>query len=228
VLVAGGFGGNTNPSLASAEVYDAATGSWTPTGSLRTGRQAHTLTLLPLGSVLTAGGSSCATACGDQVSTAELYTPPSSVRLPPSCSLAGTGTDTAGRAFMNVAARDIASGLQSVRVVQATNSTVALPKFPPGFREPAVVTATKIDPAQPSVLKLAVTNRTGTTLTCDPVLTTLVGQAHGASVQVFRRIPQAESKVILHNGQPGLERVDLYVNGHRFRLANLADGEGQP
>jgi hypothetical protein len=56
VLVAGGVH-NNNTVLASAEVYNTATGAWTATGSLNTGRWVHTATLLQNGKVvLVAGG----------------------------------------------------------------------------------------------------------------------------------------------------------------------------
>src|SRR4029077_10660015 len=54
VLVAGGDSGSGE--LSSAELYDSASGMWTPTGSLNTERSSHTATLLPNGKVLVAGG----------------------------------------------------------------------------------------------------------------------------------------------------------------------------
>jgi Galactose oxidase, central domain len=55
VLVAGGDGFSFG-NLASAELYDPASGTWTATGSLNTGRDYHTATLLQNGKVLVAGG----------------------------------------------------------------------------------------------------------------------------------------------------------------------------
>jgi N-acetylneuraminic acid mutarotase len=55
VLVAGGTNFD-NGILASAELYDPATGNWTPTGSLNVARWEHTATLLCNGKVLVAGG----------------------------------------------------------------------------------------------------------------------------------------------------------------------------
>ena len=70
VLVAGGSNDN---SLASAELYDPASGTWTTTGSLANARYFHTATLLPNGKVLVAGGYSA----GSYLASAELYDPAS-------------------------------------------------------------------------------------------------------------------------------------------------------
>ena len=81
VLVAGGYGlaaGNTG-SLASAELYDPITGTWTFTGSLHTPRQSYSATLLSDGKVLVAGGFNS----GEALASAELYDPAT-----------GTWTDT--------------------------------------------------------------------------------------------------------------------------------------
>src|SRR5437762_13366967 len=71
VLVAGGSD-DFNIPLASAALYDLATGTWTATGSLNTARWGHTATLLQNGMVLVAGGT---TANYTNIAGAELYDP---------------------------------------------------------------------------------------------------------------------------------------------------------
>jgi hypothetical protein len=68
VLVAGGRGAGH---LASAEIYDPATNTWQPTGSMAQARTAYTATLLPDGRVLVTGGDYNA----NTTATAEVYDP---------------------------------------------------------------------------------------------------------------------------------------------------------
>jgi len=76
VLVAGGsavVGGDSPLALASAEVYDPGSRSWTATGNMIEAREARTATLLLNGNVLVAGGSG--SAGSPLLESAELYDP---------------------------------------------------------------------------------------------------------------------------------------------------------
>jgi hypothetical protein len=75
VLVAGGYGGGTLP-LASAELYDVASGTFSPTGSMTTPRQRQTATLLNNGLVLITGGIDDHSRV---LASAELYDPQTGV-----------------------------------------------------------------------------------------------------------------------------------------------------
>jgi N-acetylneuraminic acid mutarotase len=71
VLIAGGVNPSSSSALASAELYNPATRTFSPTGSMTTGREYQTATLLPDGEVLIAGGENN----GTVLSSAELYNP---------------------------------------------------------------------------------------------------------------------------------------------------------
>ncbi|WP_395832651.1 kelch repeat-containing protein [Archangium violaceum] len=70
VLVAGGYEGHDGRTgIASAELYEPSTGTWSSTGPLNRARAFHTATLLPGGKVLVVGGST-----GDTpLTSAEVY-----------------------------------------------------------------------------------------------------------------------------------------------------------
>jgi hypothetical protein len=73
VLIAGGFHqeGTAEVAIASAEIYDPATNTFTPTGDMTEAHVGHTATLLPDGQVLIVGGWSTA----GRTARAELYDP---------------------------------------------------------------------------------------------------------------------------------------------------------
>ncbi len=79
VLVAGGYscdGSGNCSSLASAEIYDPSTSTFSSGGSMTVARSGHTTTLLGDGTVLIAGGEKCTsvTLCS-ALSSAEIYNP---------------------------------------------------------------------------------------------------------------------------------------------------------
>jgi hypothetical protein len=72
VLIAGGRHSDADPSaiLASAQLFDLASGTFIATGSMTVTRKYHTATSLPSGRVLVAGGVD---STGNSVASAELY-----------------------------------------------------------------------------------------------------------------------------------------------------------
>ena len=78
VLVVGGrINGFSTDALASAEIYDPATNTWTATGSLNIARAGHTATLLPNGKVLVTGGRGLSQGVYSNFTSAEVYDPAS-------------------------------------------------------------------------------------------------------------------------------------------------------
>ena len=93
VLIAGGF--NYSGPVASAELYNPATGAFALTGSLNTARYWHTATLLDNGTVLIAGGASAA----GFLASAELYAPAAPTGPPTSQSVTQLLSPTALNQF---------------------------------------------------------------------------------------------------------------------------------
>jgi hypothetical protein len=82
VLVLGGVNVSTDvfSPVPSGELFNPATGTWTPTTSLSAPRAFHTTTLLPNGDVLITGGLD---ASGNPVATSEIYRGPPAQKATP-------------------------------------------------------------------------------------------------------------------------------------------------
>jgi hypothetical protein len=94
VLIAGGdvaAWSDDGPFLASAEIYDPETGTFSPTGPMAMGRSHHAATLLPSGRVLISGGVTSGGA-GNSLTSAELFDPATGTFSP-------TGPMTDGRVY---------------------------------------------------------------------------------------------------------------------------------
>lgn len=76
VLIAGGVTGISSPTiLSSAELYDPASGTFSPAGSLNVARAAHTATLMTDGKVLIVGGVYNASTGAVPIASTEVYDP---------------------------------------------------------------------------------------------------------------------------------------------------------
>jgi hypothetical protein len=103
------------------------------------------------------------------------------------------------------------NGLASIVTIQATNADVSIPLFAPGTTSPVVVTATKINQSQDSVVALKATDLCGNVTIADPVDFTI---AANKTVTVTA-IPRDEHFVTIVND--GLQRLIITVNGNDDR-----------
>lgn len=143
----------------------------------------------------------------------------------PYCAITSTGADSQGRKYLNITTQDTNSGLASINVTNSANANVSVPGFSIGTNDPVVVTATKINPSQASVVALEVRNQAGYLTACDPVQTEVIRTPGISTKQVFRNIPQSENQLDIDNGTPGLQKLLVIVNGQKFKVKHLEDGE---
>ena len=95
---------------------------------------------------------------------------------PPVCVLTATGTNQAGRKYIQVTVQDphgpsdSGSGVESIKVDHVGNATLTYSPEPfyVGTMQPVIITATKTDATKSSFLTLTVTNVAGLSTTCDP------------------------------------------------------------
>ena len=124
-----------------------------------------------------------------------------------------------------VTVEDDGSGIASIVVTKSANSDTVVPPFTPGTTDPVVVTSTKIDQSKSSQVEIRVTDVAGNVLVCDPVLTMVTRNEDQPETQTFVGLPRAESKITLTNGTPGVKTLLVVVNGVKFKVKKLKDGE---
>lgn len=123
------------------------------------------------------------------------------------------------------------NGIASIAAKELDNATTnpSLPlSYPLPGPETVTITATKIDPSLPSRVILEVCSHCSAILCCrlvDPVIATLqipVGRRRVA--ETFTDLLAAERFVTLQNGDPGVRRVRVVVNGRLSASRWLRDG----
>ncbi len=140
---------------------------------------------------------------------------------PPTCVV--TGVVAGPPKQILVQAQDSGSGIASFHVVTAINATVAVDPFSPGTTSPVNVTLTKTDQTKSASVTLTVTDIAGNVATCDPVITTVIREKGQPQTETFSNLGRAESKLTIFNGKPGLDKVELTVNGTKFKVDGLTD-----
>jgi hypothetical protein len=114
-------------------------------------------------------------------------------------------------------------GLTSIEPIELTNATVDPYSFSSGTTDPVTLLARKIAPA-PARIVLEVCD-TVECIQCDPIVTLVIRETGKPVRETFTNLPQAESKITVHNGRPGLRNLFVTVNGETFRMNSLKEGE---
>jgi hypothetical protein len=120
---------------------------------------------------------------------------------------------------------DTGSGLAELLVTKSENADTVVPPFSVGTNDPVVVTSTKIDQSKRARIEIRATDLAGNVALCDPIHV-LVVRENGRPVEEMNAdVPKAENKVTIINGSPGLNSLEVTVNGRKFKASGLRDGE---
>ena len=157
---------------------------------------------------------------------------------PPACAVTRLGTNANGQKFMEITVQDSDRGLRSITLTTLVNTSAQVGRYQSGITQvpttvqvvdhttnPVVITATRLDSTKAGQVVLQVTDLAGNTTACDPVLTTLTDKHGQTGWQVFKDLNQAENRVRIANDRPGLRRLLVIVNGHKFEVAGLRPSE---
>jgi hypothetical protein len=109
--------------------------------------------------------------------------------------------------------------------VYVRNAKVQVDPFAPGALGPVYVLATAVDRKKSLGVTVDFFDRAGNRATCDPIVLSVAREDDQVQDETFTDLPQAESKVTIVNGNPGMRKVVLIVNGTKFKERNLAAGE---
>lgn len=142
---------------------------------------------------------------------------------PPTCVLGSTSQGPP--VSIHIDTQDTGSGLAHIDVLEKTNATVEVPSFSPGTREVQTVVATKIDQSTGSRVQLQVTDGCSNVTVCDPVVTSVIRSTGRPEVQTIGNLAQEEGSVRVLNGVPGIDNLEIEVNGAKFQVHDLAGGE---
>jgi hypothetical protein len=145
--------------------------------------------------------------------------------LPPTPPTCPTTLFSGPPAVATTTFQDFGSGLVSLVITRSENADTVVPPFIPGTTEPVVVTSTKIDQSQRARIEIIATDGAGNVAICDPIHMILVRDDNRSEKEVVADVPRAEDKVTIRNGTPGVKKVEILVNGVKFKATGLKNGE---
>ena len=120
------------------------------------------------------------------------------------------------------------AGISSISLTTAVNCTVS-PALPETFSPPNTstipLTFTKTDQTKVAEFAVSACPPTGACCSIDPIFTVLELTTGRWVRQTFAGVPKAEHLITVTNGEPGLKRLHVRVNGQRFTAFSLSDNE---
>ena len=149
----------------------------------------------------------------------------SPVDPPPTCVIEEQGTLADRRGFIRFRVQDVGSGLARYQVVYVRNATVSVSPFTPGTLQPVTVTATAVNANKSLGVEVHFFDLAGNKAVCDPIVLVVARTDDQPEEEQFTGVPQSESKVTILNGDPGMKKVQLTVNGVKFKEQDLGPGE---
>jgi hypothetical protein len=162
---------------------------------------------------------------GTDTATVTLTVTPPADTTPPACTIVAQGKDASGRAFIRFRVVDTGSGLARHQVVGIANATLAVGTYAHGSQEPVELTATATSTRKSISVTVDFWDVAGNRATCDPIVVAVVREGEQPQDETFTGISQAESRVSIYNGDPGMRKVVLIVNGVKFKETALAPRE---
>lgn len=141
----------------------------------------------------------------------------------PTCPI--TLNDPGPPARVEVTFRDTGTGIAEIVVTRSENADTVVPPFTVGTTDPVVMTSTKIDQTKRARVEARVTDLAGNVALCDPIMLLLVRDKEQTAFAAMSDVPRVEDKVTVTNGKPGLAKLEIVVNGTRFKVQGLKDGE---
>ena len=148
---------------------------------------------------------------------------------PPECPPNGVhGTNAQGQSTITVVVQDADSGLASISGFDLHNATAEIFGFSVGTKLPVTVVATRTNPLEWFAMSFVATDVDGNQVICDPVVADLLREGGSPDQQSWSDLPDYESKVTITNpASGGVSGATITVNGVRFQMSGLGDGESR-
>jgi len=149
---------------------------------------------------------------------------------PPKCPKPTFGFNSSGQGTATQVIQD-SGGIKSIEVLDIINATWSVPAFSPGTTSSITLKATRINQAKGTRIIVRVKDISGNVSICDPVLATLrIGNhagpgASNAAQEKTYLVSSREDTVKVINGGRGFSKLAVTVNGKRFVVNGLRNGQ---